>query len=182
MNNTGTMCNHHQQRCLKLWLSALICCVLVAFDQLVKWHIRSSFAVGEVQPGIAGVFEFCYVQNRGAAFGAAQGAQVIFCIFAVVIVGFCIRVLVRSSRLALLEHACILAICAGALGNAIDRVALGYVVDFINLRFMTFPVFNLADIYITCAALVVMVMLLVCPSRVYALISCGSRTSTNSKE
>lgn len=98
-----------------------------------------------------GVFELFYSENRGAAFGILQGRQTFFflialCVFAVVAY---VMVKLPASRRFLPLEACLTAICAGAAGNLIDRVSQGYVVDFLYFKLIDFPIFNVADCYVT---------------------------------
>ena len=109
----------------------------------------------DVIPGIVGL---TYVQNDGAAFSMLEGQQwlcaVVFAIFAAFIIWE-----FSGKRLPFdtFERFCIVAVFAGGLGNMIDRLRLGYVVDMIETQFMNFPVFNVADIFITCGCIILIV-------------------------
>ena len=108
------------------------------------------------------VFQLCYLENRGAAFGILQNRKWFFLVCAVVILILMIRIYRKlpSERKYLPVRICILAISAGAIGNLIDRIRLGYVVDFFYFNLIDFPIFNVADIYVTTAA--VALVLFVC--------------------
>ena len=133
---------------------ALFAGFIVAADQVTKSltvaHIPLYSKV-EVLPGVVGL---TYVQNFGAAFSSFQGMQwlfaIIFILFTVAIVWEYRK---RSMAFTTFEWWCIIAIYGGGLGNMIDRVRLGYVVDMIETRFMEFPVFNVADCFITCGCI-----------------------------
>lgn len=109
-----------------------------------------------------GVFELFYSENRGAAFGMLQGRQTLFllialCVFAVI--AYAMVKLPVSRRFVPLKL-CMMAIAAGAAGNLIDRVSHGYVVDFLYFKLIDFPIFNVADCYVTVATAVMMALFL----------------------
>ena len=103
---------------------------------------------------IPGVFELRYVENRGAAFGMMQGGRVLFFILtAVVLVGILYILKILPSTKRFLPLALTLSLLFyGAVGNLVDRVLNGYVVDFLYFSLIDFPVFNVADIYVTVSA------------------------------
>ena len=107
---------------------------------------------------LPGVFELVYVENRGAAFGMMQGGQWLFVAIAVLIFAACAVFFVRSGRT--YWSVCFVLLGAGALGNMADRLCLGYVRDFLYFSLIDFPVFNVADIYVTvsCALLIVLTL------------------------
>jgi len=100
---------------------------------------------------IKNVFELSYLENRGAAFGIFQNHGWIFLVTTLIIMAALLwayqRILEGTHYLPL--RLCAIFCFAGALGNMIDRIALGYVVDFFYFRLIDFPVFNVADIYVT---------------------------------
>lgn len=102
---------------------------------------------------IEGVFKLQYLENRGAAFGMLQNQRVFFYICVVVIAIFVIwfykRVPMTNRYLPL--RLCSIFVLAGGIGNFIDRVKLNYVVDFFYFELIDFPIFNVADIYVTCS-------------------------------
>ena len=102
------------------------------------------------------------MQNTGAAFSSFEGQQ---WLFALIFIVFTAAVLweyfKKPMPFTTLERFCIAAIYAGGLGNMIDRVRLGYVVDMIETKFMEFPVFNVADCFICCGCVLLMVHLLI---------------------
>lgn len=140
-----------------LIVCALIALAITAADQIVKLWIQGNIALGEVFFKIPHIAEFVFVKNTGAAFSILSGK--VWLLSAVSII-FCIAVVVymiwKRPKNPLLCTSLAL-IFSGALGNAIDRIAYGYVVDFINLSFMNFPVFNIADIAITVGAVLIVV-------------------------
>ena len=101
-----------------------------------------------------GVFEFLYSENRGAAFGMLQGKQWFFFLVAAAVV---IAVLVFVAKLPsgsryLPLYIAMTLLLSGAVGNLIDRAVRGFVVDFFYFSLIVFPIFNVADCYVVCAA------------------------------
>ena len=111
---------------------------------------------------IPGVLSFHYLENRGAAFGVFQNRQILFLIMTTAILLFILYALWKLPQekkyrpLRLLSYF----ITAGAIGNLIDRVRLGYVVDFIYFSLIDFPVFNVADIYVTGSMILLILLVL----------------------
>lgn len=135
---------------------------MVLLDQAVKrWAVVVLKPHGPI-PLIPGVLELLYVENRGAAFGILQNRQWFFMIITAVVLLAMVWVYPRipSKRHFLPLRILVCLITAGAVGNMIDRVARGFVVDMIYFRLIDFPVFNVADIYVTCSAIALMVLLL----------------------
>lgn len=125
--------------------------LLTGFDQFTKSlavnHLKSQSSMVL----IPGVFELSYLENRGAAWGMLENLQWIFVIFTLVILAalcysYC-RVPMEKKYKAFRVLAVVLA--SGAAGNAIDRIFSGYVVDFFYISLIDFPVFNVADCYVT---------------------------------
>ena len=125
----------------------LIALVLLVADQLSKLAVANRFVPGQSVPVIPGVLQVTYVQNTGMAFGLLQGFPHLFAVLALVVAAWIIIELVRSHRMDRLMEIGMALILGGATGNLIDRVRLGYVIDFLDLR--VWPVFNLADSAIT---------------------------------
>ena len=117
-------------------------------DQLSKYAVAASLRPGEDLPLVPPVLHLTYVQNTGAAFGLFRGWAVLFMAASVVIIGWIARQLLRPaaprSVPVLWGYGLVL---GGAAGNLLDRVRLGYVVDFLDLR--VWPVFNVGDSAIT---------------------------------
>ena len=141
-------------------LMAVFAAVIVALDQLSKLWVVANIDLYSSVPAIDGLFCLTYVQNTGAAFSSFQGMRWLFILIFVI---FTVAVIWDFSKKSLpfskFERWCIVAIYGGGLGNMIDRIRLGYVVDMINLEFMEFPVFNVADCFITCGCIALMVSL-----------------------
>ena len=140
----------------------LITVGVVVLDQLTKWlAVEYLIPVGTV-PIIKDALHLTYVENPGAAFGMMQNSRWIFLLVSTVAIIAIIIYLIKfapKNKLALLSLAFIL---GGGIGNMIDRVALGYVVDFIDFRLINFAVFNVADSFVCVgAALLIIYVLLI---------------------
>ena len=131
------------------------------YDQLSKlWVVANIDLYGRI-PAIDGLFCLTYVQNTGAAFSSFDGMQWLFAlVFAVMTVAVALEYFWKNMGFTTFERWCIAAIYGGGLGNMIDRLRLGYVVDMISADFISFPVFNVADIFITCGCIAMMVSLM----------------------
>lgn len=135
---------------------------IVGVDQLTKYLVVSTISLGSEVPFLPGFLCFTHVRNTGAAFSSLEGQQWLFALTFVVFTVLILREYFRKKMgFSSLERWCIAAIYAGGLGNMVDRVRLGYVVDMIQTQFMDFPVFNVADCFITCGCIVLMFSLCV---------------------
>ena len=138
----------------------LFAAVIVAADQWTKYLVVENIPLFAYAKAIPGLFHFTYVQNTGAAFSALEGMQWLFVlIFVVLTVAILWEYFKKPLAFSTFERWCIAAIYGGGLGNMIDRVRLGYVVDMIATEFIDFPVFNVADCFITCGCIAMMVSL-----------------------
>ena len=134
---------------------------IVAADQFTKLLTVANIALGAEVPFIPGLLRFTYVQNTGAAFSSFEGQQWLFAlIFALFTALMLWEYFKKKMPFSTFERWCVAAIYGGGLGNMIDRVRLGYVVDMIETEFMEFPVFNVADCFITCGCIALMVSLI----------------------
>ena len=145
----------------RLIAGALLVLVLIALDQLTKvWAVSALSAGPKVL--IPGVFSLYYLQNTGAAFGIGQGQTWLFTLFTILILaGAAVwYILLLKKRRPLFIRVPVLLVIAGGIGNLIDRVSLHYVRDFLYFSLIDFPVFNVADIYVTCAAVGIVLLLI----------------------
>lgn len=136
--------------------------LLISLDQITKWTASVYLKGNHSFPLIKGVFELYYLENRGSAFGLMQGKRFFFIVIAVIvliILPYIYYQIPISSRFVLLRLDAVLFL-AGAIGNAIDRVVRGYVVDFLYFSLIDFPVFNVADIYVTVSAFTLFFLML----------------------
>jgi signal peptidase II len=138
----------------------LFVAVSVVLDQIVKLLVVDRISLGTQVKAIPGVFHLSYVQNTGAAFSSFQGMRWVFVgIFVLLTAALLFEYFKKPMPFSKFERWCIAAIYGGGLGNVIDRVRLGYVVDMIDVDFMEFAVFNLADCFITCGCIALMLSL-----------------------
>ena len=145
---------------LYLWMG-LFGVGIVALDQFTKYLTVANIPQWGAVPVIPGLFDLTYVQNTGAAWSSFEGQIWLFALIFAVFAGFIIWE-VPKNRMGFrnCERWCIVAVFAGGLGNMIDRLRLGFVVDMINLEFMNFPVFNVADCFICCGCITLIVLLM----------------------
>ncbi len=143
-------------------LSVLFAAVLVVVDQWTKYlavlHLKGNAPL-EL---ISGVLELRYLENRGAAFSILQDHQLFFYILTVIFLLAAVWVICRipRSRFFLPVRICLIVLASGAVGNLIDRVVQKYVVDFIYFSIIDFPVFNVADIYVTLSVIALILLVL----------------------
>ena len=139
----------------------LFAAVIVVLDQLAKYLTVANIALYDAIPFIPGLLELTYIQNTGAAFSSFEGQQWLFALIFVLFTGMILyEYFKKPMPFTALERWCIAAIYGGGLGNMIDRVRLGYVVDMLETKFMVFPVFNVADCFITCGCILMMISLI----------------------
>ncbi|MEG0181491.1 MAG: signal peptidase II [Paraclostridium sp.] len=125
----------------------LIILGLIGIDQISKYVAINYLAnIGSI-PIIKDVVHLTYVENRGAAFGMFQNNQMIFVIVAIAACIFGIYYLYKK-EINLLGKAAIILIMSGAIGNLIDRVRLGFVIDYFDFRIVWDYVFNIADVFV----------------------------------
>ena len=125
---------------------------VIALDQAVKLYILNTVAVtGKSVEFIPKIMRLVFVRNYGAAFSFLSGrnAKVFFIAVAFVFVALVIAALKTGFISGKLERLCLVLIAAGGISNCIDRIVHGYVVDMFSTEFMSFPIFNVADIFIT---------------------------------
>lgn len=140
----------------------LLAAFLIAADQISKYFAilrlknQSSYSV------VDGVFELHYLENRGAAFGMLEGQKFFFIFIGSMILCVIIYVIFKTpyQKMYIKLHITLVFIASGAIGNLIDRIRYDYVVDFLYFSLINFPVFNVADIYVTLAAVHLAVLLL----------------------
>ena len=146
---------------MQLALMALFAAGIVAVDQWTKALTVANIALYQDVEFIPGFLGFTYVQNTGAAFSSFEGQQWLFAlIFFVFTVAILWEFRKNSLKFNSFERWCIAAIYGGGLGNMIDRLRLGYVVDMIETKFISFPVFNVADCFITCGCFAIVISLI----------------------
>ena len=140
------------------------CILMVVLTLLDQW--TKSLVVHHLKDQndiilIPGVFQLHYLENRGAAFGILQGKKIFFVIFTLIVLCMIAYLYLKripdEKKFRPMDGICIL-FFAGALGNFIDRVFRNYVVDFFYFKLIDFPIFNVADIYVTVAAFAMIIL------------------------
>lgn len=145
---------------MQFLLMSLFALGIVALDQWTKFLVLENIPLYGHVDAIDGLFHLTYVQNTGAAFSAFAGAQWLFAlIFVVLTVAIFLEYFWKRQPFTTTERWLIAAIYGGGVGNMIDRLRFGYVVDMINLDFMNFAVFNVADCFITCGCILLLIHL-----------------------
>ncbi|WP_303859250.1 signal peptidase II [Senegalimassilia anaerobia] len=123
----------------------------IALDQAVKFRLNAHAAGSVLSDPVAGLFRLHLVHNTGGAWSMFSGATAALGVFSVLMCAALAAFAVHErARISWPELIGLGLVIGGGVGNAIDRFVLGYVVDFIDLSFMDFPVFNIADIGVTC--------------------------------
>ncbi|MGQ7448735.1 signal peptidase II [Streptococcus suis] len=127
----------------------ILAAVLIAVDQIVKAWTVANIELDTVTEFIPGLMSLAYLRNYGAAWSILQNQQWFFTIVTIVAVTGLIWYYVKQIKGNLWTLFSLALMIAGALGNFIDRLRLGYVVDMFHLDFISFPVFNVADVCLT---------------------------------
>ena len=128
----------------------LIVLIILSLDQLTKFLVTRNLLLNHSIPLLKGVFHITLVHNRGAAFGILKNQIPLF-VFTAIFAIFLIYLSLKNNKGNKLYTISLSLILAGALGNLIDRLSFGYVIDFLDFRI--WPVFNLADSSITIGAI-----------------------------
>lgn len=136
-----------------LSLAAII--ILTAIDRLTKHIAVATVKVNGPIEFLFGAFQFRYVENMGAAFSSFSNSTKALSVVTVIILAGCLVLLLSKRLKPMFLNVCLVLIIAGGVGNVIDRILYGYVVDFIEPLFIEFAVFNFADCCITVGAFMV---------------------------
>ncbi len=130
----------------RLFALVTIGCILLADIFSKRWAISRLLETDRMLEGIKGLFRFRFAWNTGVAFSFLSDKPIIVIICTILILSAVALFLFLPKRERLSDRLCLALIFAGGLGNLIDRVLYGAVVDFIEFTFISFPVFNLADV------------------------------------
>ena len=152
--------NEQKKRILLIDLVLFV--VLVILDQATKYAAVMHLKDKPASPLINGVLELNYLENRGAAFGLLQN-QKVFCVLIAIVILFVIGyvlILMPEDKKYTKMHVLLVVMASGACGNMIDRFRTDYVVDFISFVIIHFPIFNVADIYVTVSTLLFILLFL----------------------
>lgn len=142
-------------------IGAISSILLLFLDQLTKYFASTNLKGGNSIILIKDLFQLHYLENRGAAFGMMQGMKILFVIGTVLMLALMIFIYWKSPMDKRYRWArfILILLTSGALGNLTDRLVLDYVVDFFYFELINFPIFNVADIYVTCG---MVLMILFC--------------------
>lgn len=135
----------------------IISAAIILADQIAKYFVLSNMSIGDTAFSALNIFDITYVQNKGAAFSMFSGK---LSLLSLISVAFCVGAVIywiKKKPTHPLLCTAIAMMFAGAFANAIDRIFRGFVVDYINLTFISFPVFNIADIAITAGAALIVI-------------------------
>lgn len=138
-----------------LWI--IIIAASVILDQITKMLVVNGMTLYESIPLIKNVLSFTYIHNYGAAWGMLSDHRWVFIVVTALAIIVMPIFLYKYRNLHWMFGLSLSLIIGGAIGNMIDRVFLGYVVDFIQATFIDFPVFNVADICVVCGAIMMFV-------------------------
>ena len=144
----------------KRGLVAGVIAILIVLDQLVKSYVVQNIALGEIKSWIPNFVSLTYLQNRGAAFSILQDQQLLFAVITLVVVVGAIWYLHKHMEDSFWMVLGLTLIIAGGLGNFIDRISQGFVVDMFHLDFINFAIFNVADSYLTVGVIILLIAML----------------------
>jgi signal peptidase II len=144
-------------------IAAILIIISVVFDQITKFWAADVLKNGDSIKIIGNFLRFTYAENKGAAFSILQNQRTFFLIITVVMLIFLGYIYFKTKNITNLSKLSIAMITGGAIGNFIDRFRLGYVIDFIDVRFgdfYNFPVFNIADSFVVCGTILMIILIL----------------------
>lgn len=143
-------------------IAPIMIAILIGLDQWTKqlaiMHLKDATPIDIIE----NVFCLYYLENNGAAFGMMQGQQMFFFIITTVVLILLIYVFLKIPTLNkfIPMRLCIVFLFSGAVGNLIDRVSYNYVIDFLYFELIDFPIFNVADIYVTVTTILFILLIL----------------------
>ncbi|EHQ8825692.1 signal peptidase II [Enterococcus faecalis] len=123
----------------------LISALLVGLDQWSKYLTVQNISLGETKEFIPGFLSLTHLRNTGAAWSLLEGKMIFFYVITVIVSVVIIYLLIKNYKKSIWYSVGLSFVLAGAIGNFIDRIRLGYVVDMLQTDFMNFPIFNVAD-------------------------------------
>ncbi|MCH3904374.1 MAG: signal peptidase II [Lactobacillus sp.] len=141
-------------------LYLIISLIVILADQGLKSLIVNHWALGQVKPALPGLFSLTYLRNNGAAWNIFPGRMVFFYIISAVAIAIVLYYLFKQSPRSVLFSVGLSLVLGGIIGNLIDRIRYHYVVDMIQLDFMNFNIFNIADSAITVGIILIFIYLI----------------------
>ncbi len=154
--------NKPLKRGIMYTVDILLAALVIAGDQLAKHYAQTFLRGAGGKPFIPHIVELYYVENSGSAFGILEGQKILILFVSAVVMAYLCFLLIKlpTKPQFVWMHIALTLILAGGIGNCIDRIRLDYVVDFFNLLFMNFPVFNVADICVVCGVILLFILLI----------------------
>lgn len=143
--------------------------ILIFLDKWTKYLVASNLELHETIPVIEGVFQINFIKNVGMAWSMLSGKQILFIVLTPIVIFFLVKeflCLPNEKKYTPIRVICVFLV-AGAIGNLIDRIGFGEelfhggVIDFLDFCLINFPVFNVADIYVTCSVIALLIVMLV---------------------
>ena len=156
----------HERKKIEKSKMIALCCALgllsIMFDQITKYAAVTKLKDGAAYVLIDGVLEFYYLVNTGSSWGMLAGQKALILFISAVIIALCIFMIAKSPDDVkyIPFNISLSMIIAGGIGNGIDRIRFSYVIDFIYFKAINFPVFNVADIFVTCGAVLFILLIL----------------------
>ena len=143
----------------------ILCVLILLLDRATKiWAVNSLDGKGFVD-FIKGFINLVYVENTGVAFGMFSDKLYVMLPITILVIGICVFVYAKNKGQNKVFDYAMLLIITGAIGNVMDKLTRGFVVDFLNFEFMDFPVFNVADISVCIGAGLLMIYILFCSDK-----------------
>ena len=133
--------------------------ILILLDQLSKQWIVNHIPLNAIRKCVPGIFSLTYLRNYGAAFSILQNQQWFFTVITLAVVGAACYYFIKNINGNFWLLFGLLLIISGGIGNFIDRLRLGYVIDMVHLDFMNFAIFNVADSYLTVGVVILFIAL-----------------------
>ena len=144
---------------IKIVLVALITFIL---DQFIKFIITTNLSIADTINVIKNFFRITYVENSGAAFSIFENSRVFLILLSILILSFIVYYITKRKKDSKFEFIIYGTLIGGILGNLIDRIRFGYVIDYLDFNFgsYSFPVFNLADTFIVISGIILMIKIM----------------------
>lgn len=139
----------------------LLFAVLVVGDQALKSYVTLNIAPMSVHDFIPGLLSITHITNTGAAWSMLEGKMMFFYLVTIIAVVVLVYLFIKADKKDYLYRFSLIFLLAGTVGNAIDRFTRHFVVDMFNLDFINFPIFNLADTYITIGVILIIGSLII---------------------
>lgn len=143
-------------------IDLLVFVILVTLDRVSKYFAVSRLKGHPSKPVISGILEFHYLENEGAAFGLLKNQRLLFILVGVIILLTIIYAIYKAAptKKSVPQNIFLVLIACGSVGNFIDRIYYGYVIDFVYFSSINFPVFNIADIYVSIGTILLIIFML----------------------